>query len=196
MYSRGVPRLWNDTIEAHRREVRDAILKATAALVSERGVRSVTMLEIAERTGIGRATLYKYFRDVESILLAWHERHVGEHLERLVALHEEGRKPEERLEAMLERFAELQHQHEGVESEITSILHRGAHVARAQQHLTALLRDLLTECARSGTVRKDVPAEELATYCLHALSGASRLRSSAAVSRLVAVTLGGLRPPR
>jgi AcrR family transcriptional regulator len=191
-----VPRLWNDTIEAHRQEVRDAILEATAALVSERGLRSVTMLEIAEKTGIGRATLYKYFPDVEAILLAWHERHVGEHLKQLVALHEEGQEPEERLKAVLEGFARIQHQHEGLESEISSLLHRGEHVARAQQHLTALVRGLLVECAKAGVVRKDIPAEELATYCLCALSAASRLRSKTAVSRLVAVTLGGLRAPR
>ena len=38
------------------------------------------MSQIAEQTGIGRATLYKYFPDVEAILLAWHERQVTGHL--------------------------------------------------------------------------------------------------------------------
>jgi AcrR family transcriptional regulator len=171
-------------------------LEATAALVAERGLRSVTMLKIASKTGIGRATLYKYFPDVESILLAWHERHVGEHLKQLVALHEEGRKPEERLKAVLEGFAAIQHQHEGLESEITSLLHRGEHVAHAQRHLSALIRGLIVECAKAGAVRKDIPAEDLAPYCLHALSGASLLRSKTAIGRLVAVTMAGLRPPR
>jgi AcrR family transcriptional regulator len=191
-----VPKLWNDTIEAHRHEVRDAILEATAALVVERGLRSVTMLEIASKTGIGRATLYKYFPDVESILLVWHERHVGEHLKQLVALQEEGGRPEERLKAVLERFAAIQHRREGLESEISTLLHRGEHVARAHQHVSALIRDLIVECAKAGVVRKDVPAEELASFCLHALTGASWIRTRAAVGRLVAVTMGGLRPPR
>ena len=71
-----MPKLWNETIEAHRREVRDAILDTTAALVAEHGLRSVTMSQIAEKTGIGRATLYKYFPDVEAILPAWHERQI------------------------------------------------------------------------------------------------------------------------
>jgi len=35
---------------------------------------------------------------------------------------------------------------------------------------------------------------ELARYCLHALTSASSLPSAAAVRRLVAVTLSGLRP--
>jgi AcrR family transcriptional regulator len=39
----------------------------------------------AEASGIGRATLYKYFPDVESILRAWHERQVGAHLHQLHA---------------------------------------------------------------------------------------------------------------
>src|SRR3954452_10976695 len=78
-----VPRLWNATIEAHRDAVREAVLDTTAALVSARGLRAVTMSEIAERSGIGRATLYKYFPDVDAILLAWHERQVAAHLQQL-----------------------------------------------------------------------------------------------------------------
>src|SRR6266849_6773540 len=75
-YTGVMPKLWTETIEAHRREVRDAILDTTAALVADQGLRSVTMSHIAEETGIGRATLYKYFSGVEAILLAWHERQV------------------------------------------------------------------------------------------------------------------------
>ena len=57
-----MPKLWDETIDAHRREVRHAILHATGALVAEHGLLSVTMSQIAEQAGIGRATLYKYFR--------------------------------------------------------------------------------------------------------------------------------------
>ena len=76
-----MPKLWNETIEAHRRAVHDAALDTAAALVAERGLLSVTMSQIAEETGIGRATLYKYFPDVEAILIAWHERQIARHLE-------------------------------------------------------------------------------------------------------------------
>src|SRR6266536_2860456 len=40
-YTRAVPKLWNDTIEAHRRDVRDAIVDKTAALVAQHGLRGV-----------------------------------------------------------------------------------------------------------------------------------------------------------
>src|SRR5829696_4700292 len=89
VYTGMVPRLWNETIEAHRAAVRDAILDTTAELVTENGLLSVTMSRIAEKTGIGRATLYKYFPDVEAILLAWHERHVSGHLEHLAELRDQ-----------------------------------------------------------------------------------------------------------
>jgi hypothetical protein len=62
--------------------------------------------------------------------------------------------------------------------------------------LKALLRGLLSEAAAAGDIRKDVPPDELATYCLHSLTAAGRLASKPAVQRLVKVTMAGLRRPR
>lgn len=45
-----------------------------------------------------------------------------------------------------------------------------------------------------GDVRDDIAPDELATYCLHALTGAATLPSRAAVHRLVDLTVAGLRP--
>ena len=193
MYTRVMPKLWNETIEAHRRAVRDAILETTWALVAEQGLRSVTMSQIAEKTGIGRATLYKYFPNVEAILLAWHERHVTGHLEHLAELRDQAGDAGERLEAVLEAYALIQHKRHA--TELVALLHRDEHVAQAQQHLTDIIRDLLSEAAETGDVRDDIAPDELASYCLHALAAASSLPSEAAVRRLVMVTLAGLRPP-
>jgi AcrR family transcriptional regulator len=187
-----VPKLWNQTIEAHRREVRDATLDSTAALVAKHGLRSVTMSQIAEETGIGRATLYKYFSDVEAILVAWHERQINGHLERLSEVRNQTGEAGERLQAVLEAYALISHEHHG--TELAALLHRGEHVARAQRQLIDLIRGLLVEAAEAGDVRDDVAPAELASYCLHALEAASSLRSKAAVQRLVTVVLSGLRP--
>ena len=94
-----MPKLWNETIDAHRRDVTDAILETTAALVSAQGLQSVTMSQIAEKAGIGRATLYKYFSDVESILVAWHKRHISAHLQQLADVRDQASGASERLEA-------------------------------------------------------------------------------------------------
>src|ERR671915_348690 len=145
MYTGMVPKLWNETIEAHRRAVRDAILETTWALVAEQGLRSVTMSRIAEETGIGRATLYKYFPDVEAILLAWHECQVSGHLEYLAEVRDQAGNPGERLRAVLEAYALMSHQRH--DTELAALLHRGEHVARAQHQLSELIRELLTEAA-------------------------------------------------
>jgi AcrR family transcriptional regulator len=188
-----VPRLWDETIEAHRRAVRDATLDTTAALVAEHGLASVTMSQIAEQTGIGRATLYKYFPDVEAILLAWHQRQVAEHLGQLAEVRDRARHAGERLKAVLEAYALIVHEHHG--GDLAALLHRGPHVARAHQQLRDFVRDLLREGAASGEVRDDVAPEELASYCLHAVAAARGLPSKAAVQRLVTVILDGLQPP-
>ena len=68
-------------------------------------------------------------------------------------------------------------------------------MARVHAQLRRLDHDVLADAAASGDVRDDVAVEELVDYCLHALSAARTLNSPAAVRRLVAVTLTGLRPP-
>ena len=195
-----MPKLWSETIEAHRRQVRDAIQDTTAALVAEHGLASVTMSQIAEAAGIGRATLYKYFPDVETILVAWHERQVTGHLAQLAEVRDRTGGAGERLEAVLEAYALMTHEsraHHGTElGEFSALLHRGEHIARARQQLSDFIRDLLTEAAAASDVRDDVAPGELASYCLHALAATGSLPSTAAVRRLVTVTLAGLRPPR
>jgi AcrR family transcriptional regulator len=187
-----VPKLWDDTIEAHRRAVRDATLDTTAALVTDHGLASVTMSQIAEEAGIGRATLYKYFSDVEAILVAWHERQVAAHLKELAEIANHVGDPGDRLATVLEAYALIHHEVHG--TELAALLHQGEHVARAQQHLNDFIRSLLAEAAETGDVRDDVAPGELATYCLHALAAANTLPSKAAVRRLVTVTLAGVAP--
>lgn len=195
VYPRGVPRLWNDTIEAHRREVRDTVMQTTATLVAERGLRSVTMSAIAEQSRIGRATLYKYFSDVEAILLAWHERQVADHLDQLIRARERADGPAERLEAVLRAYALTAHERHGhFDADLTTFLHRDESVVAARHQLHALVGGLLSDAATAGHVRDDVTPGELVHYCLHALAAANTLPSKAAVRRLVAVTLTGLRP--
>ena len=186
-----MPKLWTETLDDHRRAVRDAALDTTARLVAERGLPSVTMSQIAKEAGIGRATLYKYFPDVEAVLIAWHERQIDRHLQQLAEARGRSDGPDGQLEAVLEAFAVIQYTHHG--TELAAALHRGEHVARAQRRLSGFIEDLIADGAEAGRLRGDVPPGELAGYCLHALTAASGLPSRAAVRRLVTVTMDGLR---
>jgi hypothetical protein len=137
----GVPKLWTETIDAHRAAVRDAALDAMAA-----------------------------------------------HLDQLTAATDPAAPAIRRLEAILQTYAHLQQQSRHHGGELAMLLHRGAHVDQARQRLRDFVRQVIAEAARDGDVRTDVAAEELADYCLQALTAAG------AVARLVTVTLAGLRP--
>ena len=99
----------------------------------------------------------------------------------------------ERLEGVLSAYASIQHDLRSAHAtELAAHIHRGDHVAHGQRVMQGLVRDLVAEAAKAGAVRGDVAPDELATYCLHALSAARDLPTKAAVHRLVHVILGGL----
>ena len=187
-----MPRIWAETIAVHRDTVREAILDAAGALVAEHGLTAVTMSGVARLSGIGRATLYKYYPDVESVLTAWHDRQVSAHLRHLAEIAERIDGAATRLTAVLAAYADLSgnHQHGG---DVAALLHRGDHVARAHEVLHEFVAQLIRDAAGAGYVRGDVPARELAVYCLAALDAAGSLPTRTARDRLVDVTLAGLR---
>jgi AcrR family transcriptional regulator len=189
-----MPKIWSQTIEAHRDAVREATINATAALVAKHGLTGVTMSQIAKDTGIGRATLYKYFSDVESILIAWHERQIDQHLQDLLQVRDQAAADAfQRLEAVLTTYTQAIFRRRAHDNDIAGMLHRGEHIAAAHQHLREFIQELITEAAATGAIRRDVPADELTVYCLHALAAATSLHDPAAIARLIQTTLTGIR---
>lgn len=191
-----VPRLWNETIESHRREVREAITNTAAMLVIEHGLRGVTMSQIAKRAGIGRATLYKYFPDVDVILREWHASQVDSHLKHLAEIRDAAGDPEDRLVAVLTAYAHIVQRTRSHDSELVKFLHPDQQIADAQRQLHDMIKQLIIEGVRQGQLRNDVHPGELANYCLHALTGAATLKGDVAIARLVNVILDGLRAAR
>ena len=196
VYRYRVPKLWNETIESHRRDVRDAVMDTAAALVFEHGLRGVTMAQIAERVGIGRATLYKYFSDVDAILHAWHARQVDGHLRELREIHDGAGDPADRLTLALVAYARIVQQTRSHDTELVKFLHPDQQVHDAQRELHDMVAQLISDAADAGHLRADVDASELAGYCLHALSAAASLTTDEALERLVTVTVDGLRSSR
>jgi len=188
-----MPKLWTETVASHRLEVREAVLDAVGELVMSRGLLAVTMSQLAESTGIGRATLYKYFGDVEEVLTAWHQRHVASHLAELTEIAGRSADPAARLRLVLRAYADIcrmRHRHGG--DALAAALHRNDQADFHERQLHDLLAALITEAGAAGVVRSDAPAGELADFCLHALAAAGAAKSSAAVARLVQVVWAGL----
>jgi AcrR family transcriptional regulator len=192
LYSKGVPKLWTATVETHRHEVRDAILAAAGDVVRRRGLLALTMSEIAAAAGVGRATLYKYFADVEEILDAWHHQQVTTHLAELTELSERPGNAADRLRSVLRAYGQIaQHRRHGGE-QLAAALHRDGRLGDAEQKLHDLVAGLIgAAAAEDGVVRSDVPADELAAYCIGALSAVGPT-GPAGVDRLLAVTWSGL----
>ncbi len=65
---------WQATVDAHKARYRDRIMDAAVELAVTEGASRITMARLAQHAGIGRATLYKYFPDVEQALLGHVER--------------------------------------------------------------------------------------------------------------------------
>jgi AcrR family transcriptional regulator len=188
-----MPRLWNETIAAHRHDVQEAILETAWRLVDEQGLLAVTMSRVAEETGIGRATLYKYFPNVEAILLAHHQRHVQQHLAHLTDLRDQPGEAVEKLEAVLTAFALISfNRGRHGRPDLSALLHRADGMAGAEKKLRSLFRDLIAEAGKANVIRHDVNPDELAAYCQHALGAAGDAQSEAAARRLAAVTISGL----
>lgn len=190
-----MPKLWNDSIESHRSAVIGAIMDKTAELAATEGPTNLTMARIAQETGIGRATLYKYFGDIESILVAWHQRQIGAHMARLHQLRHEQQSPLQAIEAVLLTYGEMTHkQHSHA---LRGLLHAMPHVRHSHEHLRAFVARLIDEAAAAGEIETDLPAAELAAFALAAVE-ADFASSTSGLKRLVGMIVRGLgaRPVR
>lgn len=207
-----MPKLWNDTVQEHRDAVREAVLDGVARLVVAGGVSSVSMTKAAEGAGISRATLYKYFPDVQTLLSAWHERQIGEHLGHLHHVRDQaghhspdtgrhdhhGVDPVATVRAVLEAYAVMLQQ--SSTDSAPTYLHAGSFTDRAQAHLHDFLSEVIGEAtasaggseAMTASVRTDVPADDLASLALHAVNAAAAARSPEAARLLVGVVVDGL----
>jgi AcrR family transcriptional regulator len=57
---------------------RSALLSATAECVARFGIRKTTMVDVASKSGVAKATLYNHFRTKEDVLAAMVEQHVAD----------------------------------------------------------------------------------------------------------------------
>lgn len=188
-----MPTLWEGSIEGHRRAVRDAITEATWQLAEDHGPLALTMSQVAKAVGIGRATLYKYFTDVESILIAHHAQHVQRHLQVLEELGGGSSAVASRLVAVVGAYASICfHRARHGSTDVSALVHRSAEVEIAERRLRNVFDQLIEEAVADALVRTDVSTEELAAYCLHALSAAGQATDLEQVQRLVRVVLSGL----
>lgn len=76
-----MPRIRAANIEAHKLLTRREILDAVYSLLEETGSADVSMGDVARSVGIGRTTLYDYFRDKDDLIATLVEERLPEVLE-------------------------------------------------------------------------------------------------------------------
>ncbi|MFH8251530.1 TetR/AcrR family transcriptional regulator [Microbacterium sp. B2969] len=183
-----MPKLWSDTIADHRSAVLDAILDATAEVVHRNGVTGLTMTALAEKSGVGRATLYRYVPDVAAALVAWQQREISRHLQRLHAISSQS-SDEVRLENVLVAYARIRSHRHGDDGS----LHGTGQLAMAENEVRELLRDIIADDVRDGRARADLSPEELAAYAVGSVSAAGSISTPSAAPRLAALVLESIR---
>lgn len=94
-------------------ETVDAILAATAHILSRQGLEKATTNAVARRAGVSIGSLYQYFPDKEALVRALNERHTREILDLLRARFDEIREAPipEAVEAIVRAMVEV-HRHD------------------------------------------------------------------------------------
>jgi AcrR family transcriptional regulator len=150
-------------------------------------------------TWIGRATLYKYFPDVESILVAWHARDFAGHLARLEALSEA---PDLSLDDVVTFVAgQRRHHPHGKGSDLFGTLAHtladahGAPGPAIEREIVTALAQLVRRLVELKQVRNDHDPEVLARWLLHAAHAPADL-DDVAVAQLLVDSLAAKPPSR
>ena len=178
---------WDETLEQHRDDQRAAIFAATLELVGEHGLAQVGMAEVARRTGVSRATLYKYFGGVEEILAAYVVNEVTRERVRLTNEIEDHARAIDKLQSAVEHmmghFATSRHRSAtGLFNPYQFAPSVAAEVGRAFGELFDMIEQLVGEAVDEGSLRGDVPVVVLAEMLRHLLSAGRALVVSDRVS--------------
>jgi AcrR family transcriptional regulator len=79
-----MPRIRADNIEAHKELTRREILDAAHDLIAEVGSADISLADVAAAVGIGRTTLYEYFRDKDDLIASMVEERLPEVIQEMI----------------------------------------------------------------------------------------------------------------
>jgi AcrR family transcriptional regulator len=208
-----MPQIWAESIEQHKRQTVARIIDATVGLVAGNGLSATSMSQVAERAGIGRATLYSYFPDVEHILLAWHEQEVDRYRESLSRELARQSDTPGALRIIITRLIEgftggHDHALDASRVELGALSPEiKRQMAGASTKLATLLDEVLEQGIRTGQLRPDLNVELTTTLIMRTASAAREQlehgqgNAKQLADAALALLLGGIqtppnRPPR
>jgi AcrR family transcriptional regulator len=176
-------------IRADARRSIESLLAAARDTFATSGVHA-PVREIAERAGVGVATVYRHFPLRTDLISAVFQQEIQSCADAAAELAAEN-DPLTALRSWLERYTALLATKRGLAAALNSDAPTFEDLpACFQEPLLPALQSLLTAASRAGQARADVSATELlqavATLCL--------LRDTGQAARMVALLIDGLRP--
>lgn len=155
---------WELARSDHRSRRSDAIAHAALSLLLTRGAPALTMAALAEAAGVSRQTLYRYFPDLDAVLVG---------VAGLVASHDDDLEvrvraagdPADRLDALVGIVAGAEHHDDMDVAALRAALPPAARdvLATHEQRVGRLLAEILQDGIEQGVFRTDIePARDAA----------------------------------
>ncbi len=153
----------------------DRIIEATLGLITQHGLSSVTMVEIARTAGIARATLYNHYPDVATILADAATHHNNEAIAGLHQTLAVVSSPTDTIQQLVRFVAAIPghghtlQTHHGLPPEL------GQQLSAFDDELERQIQRTLTDGAGAGDFHPDRNTDTTAKLIRHMLNGVSEL---------------------
>lgn len=148
-----MPRISAPSLDEHRRDTRERLFDAWAALTAERGYEAVTLADVAARAGLARSAIYNYFADKEALLFAYADREVARFLAVLADAFDGSASSFDRLRTYIElQFADFASRPPPPGRELAAVLAPDVY-ERFLRHIEPaerIVRDLIAEGVANG----------------------------------------------
>jgi AcrR family transcriptional regulator len=153
------------------------IIERTAAVLAEGHGR--TMQEIADRSGVGRTTLYRRFRTREDLLRAIFEQAIAEAREGIKAAHPYDGDVRDAFDRVIEEMLKIGDKYRVLFQEKTA---HSEHID-TKSTFVQMLRELIVRGQQDGTIEPNVPVEWVLGSMGALISTAIRLIGSGELAR-------------
>ena len=141
----------------------ELILEAAAEAFAEKG-HEACVADIAQRAGVGQATLFRRFETKDDLIAAVFKRKLGQMLEAAEADGEQPRAWDGLCEFMATAM-EMQMRDRGFFQASAERLMANPEILQLKQQLVAESTELVARAHAEGSLRKDISAEDIPALC-------------------------------
>lgn len=174
---------WHQARLDHRARQAEAVAASALSLVVEHGASALTMAAIASTAGISRQTLYRYYPDVDAVLVGVAEL-VASHDEHFEARVMQQPDPATQLDLIVRTVIDAGGHGDDGSAALRAMLPPQARdvLSRHEARIQQLLTDVLTAGIDDGIFRKDLAPSADAPLILGLAAAATRDNSERAMT--------------